>query len=93
MKDNFELSQVESPLLPTEFDTAWARLRKNVQIWCQGYENEKRRALFKRYLDIYLSRSNFVSLFQSLRIRNRSTVQTLAKSLNKELRRRHVSLL
>ena len=42
------------PLLPTEFDTARARLRKNVQIRCQRYENEKRRALFKRYLYIYI---------------------------------------
>ena len=43
---------VEEDAVPTEFDTARARLRKNVQIRCQGYENEKRRALFKRYLYI-----------------------------------------
>ena len=45
---------VEEDAVPTEFDTARARLRKNVQIRCQGYENEKRRALFKRYLYLYI---------------------------------------
>ena len=40
--------------------------------------------VFILYIYIYLSRSNFVSLFQSLRIRNTSTMQTLAKFLNVE---------